>query len=438
MSWTITKISDFLFERKGRYKPTNTEIEGLKRIEKIDFSGNFHIGIKTSNTDMILVKQGDFVISGINVAKGAMGIYTGEEDIVATIHYSSYTFDKNKINVDYFKRFLKSPEFIKLIDEQVKGGIKTEIKPKHILSLEINLPDIDTQNEIVTNFEKIEDDMTELDCEVDNQQNLLTKLKQSILQEAIEGKLTAKWREENQDIEPASILLEKIQAEKEQLIKEKKIKKSKPLAEISEEEIPFEIPDSWECCRLGNLTNIVRGGSPRPAGDPKFYNGEIPFLKVADLTNDNHMYVQKYTYSIKEAGLKKTRYIKSETLLLTNSGATLGIPKISSFPTTFNDGIAAFIYMNEELYKPYFYYLLKSKTLWFLNEASRGQGQPNLNTDIIGDTIIGLPSFEEQKEIVNKIEKLFVICDELEKQINNSKQHTQTLMQAVLKEAFER
>ena len=58
--------------------------------------------------------------------------------------------------------------------------------------------------------------------------------------------------------------------------------------------------------------------------------------------------------------------------------------------------------MNNELFKPYFYFLLKSKTKWFLDEASRGQGQPNLNTDIIGDTIIALPLCEEQKEIVEK------------------------------------
>ena len=150
------------------------------------------------------------------------------------------------------------------------------------------------------------------------------------------------------------------------------------------------------------------------------------------------MYVKGHTYSIKEAGLHKTRYIIDETLMLTNSGATLGIPKICNFPTAFNDGIAAFIHMNIELHKPYFYFILKSKTKWFLDEASRGQGQPNLNTDIIGNTLIALPSIEEQKEIVKKIESLFKICDELETQINSSKTNSQTLMQAVLKEAFEK
>jgi len=168
MSWTKTKIGEFLFERKGKYKPLDEDIQGLKRIEKIDFSGNFHIGDKSSKTNMILAKQGDLVISGINVAKGAMGIYDMKDDVVATIHYSSYTFDKEKINVGYFKRFLKSAEFIRLLNEQIKGGIKTEVKPKHILPLEINLPDIETQNDIVAKFENVEADIENLNGEVNN------------------------------------------------------------------------------------------------------------------------------------------------------------------------------------------------------------------------------------------------------------------------------
>jgi type I restriction enzyme S subunit len=222
-NWQKVKIGDFLFERKGRYKPNDEQIVNLPRIEKIDFGGNFHIGNKDSKTDMILIKDGDLVISGINVAKGAIGIYSGE-DVTATIHYSSYTFDSNKINVEYFKRFLKSSEFIELLNEQVKGGIKTEIKPKHILPLEIQLPDINTQAQIVQHFENVEDDIADVTKEVLKQESLLKKLKQTILQEAIEGKLTAKYRAKNPDIGTAKELLDQIKTEKEQLVKDKKIK----------------------------------------------------------------------------------------------------------------------------------------------------------------------------------------------------------------------
>lgn len=179
------KIGDFLFERAGRYKPKDKEISGLGRLEKIDFSGNFHIGEKDSKTDMIIIKKGDLVISGINVAKGAMGIYRGSEDATATIHYSSYTFNKKIINIDYFGYFLKSSNFVKLLNEQIRGGIKTEIKPKCFLPLEIELPDIEIQNEVVLKINKKLKKYKSIDGNIKNQKYILQKLRQAILQKAM-------------------------------------------------------------------------------------------------------------------------------------------------------------------------------------------------------------------------------------------------------------
>ncbi|MCH7764650.1 MAG: hypothetical protein IIB95_13095, partial [Candidatus Marinimicrobia bacterium] len=255
--WQKVKIGEFLFEREGKYKPEDEVLAGLSRIEKIDFSGNLHIGNKKSNTNMILIKPGDLVISGINVAKGAMGVYSGSSDVIATIHYSSYTFDENIINVKYFKRFLKSSAFIDLLKEQIKGGIKTEVKPKHILPLEIQIPDITEQGNIVSHFKSIESEDDDLKNEITRQRSLLKKLRQTILQEAIEGEMTKQWRKENQDVEPASVLLEKIKAEKAKHVKEKKIKKQKPILPIEKNDIPFKIPGNWEWCRFQNIAEIA-------------------------------------------------------------------------------------------------------------------------------------------------------------------------------------
>ena len=233
------------------------------------------------------------------------------------------------------------------------------------------------------------------------------QLKNAILQEAIEGRLVA----QDPNDEPASALLARIRKEKERLVKAGKLKK-KDLEEtpISEDEIPFEIPESWEWVRLGDIADIVRGGSPRPAGSPEFYGGNIPFLKVADLTKDETMYVNTHTATIKEAGLKKTREVESDTLLLTNSGATLGVPKICTFRTTFNDGIAAFLYLLDDL-KPYLYWFLCSKTEAFRN-INQGTAQPNLNTDIIKSTLFPMPPLEEQRRIISKIEELLPKVEE--------------------------
>jgi type I restriction enzyme S subunit len=435
-NWQKVKIGDFLFERKGRYKPNDEQIVNLPRIEKIDFSGNFHIGNKDSKTDMILIKDGDLVISGINVAKGAMGIYSGE-DVTATIHYSSYTFDSNKINVEYFKRFLKSSEFIELLNEQVKGGIKTEIKPKHILPLEIQLPDINTQAQIVQHFENVEDDIADVTKEVLKQESLLKKLKQTILQEAIEGKLTAKYRAKNPDIGTAKKLLEQIKTEKEKLIKEKKIRPSKPLPPINEDEIPFDIPQNWEWCRLGDISFVGTGATPLTS-EPKYYNGDINWITSSATGAD---FVTEAETKITELALKETNCqiypIGTLVIAMYGQGKTRGQITELMIDSATNQACAAIsIYLKDkalnQFIKKYF-----QKIYLEIRELASGGAQPNLNMQKVKDTMIALPPLEEQKEIVATIEKLFTLCNELESEINQNKTTVDNLMVTVLKESFE-
>lgn len=230
------KILDFLTERQGRYKPDDERIAAYKRLEKIDFSGTIHISEKPTKTDMILVYPGDLVISGINVVKGAVAVYQGKEPVCATIHYSSYIFDDKKVDLKYFKYFVKSPSFVSTLQQQVKGGIKTEIKPNHLLPLEITIPDLETQRQIVKqvseNFKKLK----ELNEEIESQETCTKQLRQNILQEAIEGKLSVDWRKAhplakgNPDFDAAALFKE-IQKEK------KYDKKQKNLAPITDEEI---------------------------------------------------------------------------------------------------------------------------------------------------------------------------------------------------------
>ena len=255
------------------------------------------------------------------------------------------------------------------------------------------------------------------------------QLKNSILQWAIQGKLVP----QDPNDEPASVLLDKIRQEKERLIKEKKIKRDKNASIIYrgednsyyekitatgevkciDEEVPFEIPQGWEWCRIASLADVVRGGSPRPAGSPIFYDGSIPFLKVADLTRESSIYVKSFSSTIKEAGLSKTRLVGAGTLLLTNSGATLGVPKICTFETTFNDGIAAFLSLDERL-KLYVYWFFCYMTDLYRN-INQGTAQPNLNTDIIKMTLVPIPPYKEQIRIVEELGNVSPIIKHYEK-----------------------
>ena len=180
-----------------------------------------------------------------------------------------------------------------------------------------------------------------------------------------------------------------------------------------DEEVPFEIPQGWEWCRIASLADVVRGGSPRPAGSPIFYDGSIPFLKVADLTRESSIYVKSFSSTIKEAGLSKTRLVGAGTLLLTNSGATLGVPKICTFETTFNDGIAAFLSLDERL-KLYVYWFFCYMTDLYRN-INQGTAQPNLNTDIIKMTLVPIPPYKEQIRIVEELGNVSPIIKHYEK-----------------------
>ncbi len=315
--WKKVKIKDFLTERSEHYKPNDNRITKYKRLDKIDFSGMIQISTKPTKTNMILVQPGDLVISGINVAKGALAVYQGTEPIVATIHYSSYIFDDSLIDLDYFKFFVKSPAFMEILKKQVKGGIKTEIKPKHFLPLEIFIPDLQTQKEIVkkvsANLERAE----KLIEEIQKQKSYVKQLRQNILQEAIEGKLTADWRKThpvvkgNPDFDAES-LFEKIQEEKchtdslgkknchadsELLRNSQKCvslsrKQTVSLSgltrqSISENETPFEIPDGWKWVRLGEIGTLA-GGKRLPPGE-NFANEKTNhvYIRIKDMKNDS-------------------------------------------------------------------------------------------------------------------------------------------------------
>jgi type I restriction enzyme, S subunit len=376
---------------------------------------------------------------------------------------------KTSINADYLCRYLGSPISTNYYLTHGKGTAQKGIYLGQLNEMLIAIPPLAEQHRIVAKIDRLMAQCDELEnLGSDRNQKRITihtaaidrlltaqadsdfstawdfiqqhfgelysvkenvaELRKAILQLAVMGKLVP----QDPNDEPASELLKAISASKNRLVLQGKVKEPKSLPEIRSEEIQYQLPEKWEWVRLGKITNIVRGGSPRPAGDPEFYDGDIPFLKVADLTATDEMYLKTSTYSIKEAGLRKTRLVPPDTLMLTNSGATLGIPKICTFETTFNDGIAAFIYMDKNLDKPFFYYVLSSRTQWFLDVASRGQGQPNLNTDIIGETPVALPPLAEQRRIVTKIGQLMTLCNELEQQIDAATDKRTELLKALM------
>lgn len=442
--WKKVKIGEFLTEREGRFKPDDKRISKYKRLDKIDFSGNIHLSNKPTKTDMILVQPGDLVISGINVAKGAITVYQGEEPVCATIHYSSYTFDSSKVDLDYFKFFVKSAAFIAAMQKQVKGGIKTEIKPKHLLALEISIPDLGTQKKIVKEISSQLEKTEQLSSEIEKQKSYAKQLHQNIFQEAIEGKLTADWRKQhpvqkgNPDYD-AEALFEQIQKER------KNEKKQKELSPITDEEKPFEIPEGWKWVRLGSIIQYLsdfnsNGGYALLDSNVKMYGTKDYAIMIRTTDFENGFDLAKVKYINEKAYnlLEKSKLFGNEIIMnkIGSAGKTFIMPKLN-YPASLGRN-AFLIRLTTRCEVKFIYDVLNSD---FgkndIQQYVKGALTKTITKDNVRRLLIPFPPLSEQKEIVTRVEKYLQTITQLETQIATRETTTKQLMQSILKDAFE-
>ena len=446
--WKKVKIGDFLTEREGRYKPDDKEISKHKRLEKIDFSGTIHISDKPTKTDMIIVHPGDLVISGINVAKGAVAVYQGNEPVCATIHYSSYTFDSSKVDLDYFKYFVKSPAFIAALQKQVKGGIKTEIKPRHLLPLEISIPDLQTQQEIVKKISSQLQKTERLSLEIESQKNYAKLLRQNILQNAIEGKLTEDWRKKNpvQKGNPdydAEALFEQIQNEKYHtdsiLLTQNQDKKKKGKSldfpnPCDNEEKPFAIPDGWKWVHLNNIALSGLGKTLNKSTDK---GDECPYLCSINVYWEgiNLEVIKKSRFTEQE----KEKYRLQKGDLLICEGGEAGRTAIwnNNIDMYYQNALHRIRFYGNVIPELYRYILEIYKLSGIINKYLKGMGIQHLVQSSLNAICVPLPSLKEQEEIVNKVETLLAKVTTLEKQIQDRKSLSDKLIFGIIKENLE-
>ena len=240
------------------------------------------------------------------------------------------------------------------------------------------------------------------------------ELKNSILQLAIQGKLVPQRPEEGN----AEELYKQIQAEKQKLIKEGKIKKEKPLPPITDNEKPFEIPASWKWVRLGEIGSWASGATPSRS-NPDYYNGTIPWLKTGDL---NDSYITDTSECITELALFKTsvRLNPIGSVLIAMYGATIGKIGILKIDATTNQACCACIPLDGILNKYIFYFLLGYRQNFI--KMGAGGAQPNISKEKIINTSFPLPPLAEQKRIVAKIEELLPYVERYETAYNKLQQ----------------
>lgn len=228
-------------------------------------------------------------------------------------------------------------------------------------------------------------------------------LRERILDLAMRGKLVP----QDPNDEPASVLLEKIKAEKAELVKEKKIKKTKPLPEITDDEKPFDIPDSWEWVRLGEVSILKNGKTPRKKDISN--DGIYPYFKVKDM-NNNELYMEKIQNFVGKEYQKQTMP-KNTIIFPKNGGAVLTAKKrilIQDSLVDLNTG-GIIPYKNSNF--KYIFYLFSSLNI---KNYVKGSAVPTINSKKLKETLVPLPPLSEQSRIAAKIAQLFALLRKVE------------------------
>jgi len=316
-------------------------------------------------------------------------------------------YDSDETIKMYLFRIMKGLDILEDSKKAVKGATLNTTSLNSIL---VPLPPLAEQKRIVAKVDELFALIDELDSNKEELLEVINLTRNQVLQLAIQGKLV----DQDPNDEPASVLLEKIKEERDKLVREKEIKKQKPLPEITEEEKPFKIPESWEWVRLGEIGDWGAGATPKRS-NPKYYkNGTIPWIKTGEL---NDGYIKHSEEYITEEAIKETsvRMNKIGDVLIAMYGATIGKLGILKIKATTNQACCACTPFNGVFNRYLFYYLLSQRE----NLKNKGEGgaQPNISKEKIVNYIFPLPPIAEQKRIVEKVDTIMNMLDELEKTI---------------------
>ena len=427
MSWEKKKIGDLCSITKGKIGiskaisgeyPLVVTSEARKSHNEFHFEGEAVVIPLVSSTG-----HGHRSLKRIHYQTGKFA--------VGSILCAVIPNDDKILNAEFLYRFLDLNREKELVN-RMRGMANVTLPMKEIANVEVPLPPLDEQIKFVAEYKKLETANNTLSTEITNQLKLVKQLRQSFLREAMQGKLV----EQNKTDEPATELLAKIKAEKVQLIKEKKIKKQKPLAPITKEEIPFEIPENWVWCRLGEVANNIHYGfnaSAKPNKD------EVRLLRITDIQDNKVEWNTVPGCDFSEKDLK-SYLLKENDIVIARTGGTIGksyIVKDITIKSLFASYLIRVI-PNSLTNADFLKLFLESPDYWKqLYEAAWGAGQPNVNATKLNSLILSIPPISEQKRIVVKLDKLMSYCDRLEESIKNSQTQNEMLLGQVLREALE-
>ncbi len=414
------------------------------RLIGVSNEHGLHASSRDTSADLARYQRIDkywFAYNPMRVNVGSIGLADDESKTGFTSPDYTVFSCREGLDPRYLLHFLKSDYGLEAIARNCSGAVRKRLYYSGLAAIKLPIPCVDEQRALVSRIDRISQTIRFI-REENSDRHELPQLKQAILQEAIQGKLTAAWRAGHPDVEPASQLLRRIHSEKARLIAAKELRPEKPLPKITSIERPFEIPTGWEWCYLDDFLNVRSG----IAKGGKHYTGPTnptPYLRVANVQR-GYLVLDEIKYldlPVSEA----TKYALQDGDLLVNEG---GDPDKVGRCAIWRNEVEGCVHQNHIFsMRPYvassieveFMPLMLNSTFCqshFLGSYKQTTNLASINKTVLRSTPIPLPPLGEQVAIVSRVEALMLTCRALDAEIEHARNHAADLLQAVLKEAF--
>jgi type I restriction enzyme S subunit len=440
MSWKKVKLGELVDNFSVRAK----DVGGAEGLDFFGVSNSEGI-IKTKYAaedkaeDYKIIEKDCFAYNPYRVNVGSIGMVADNIRGLISPAYVIFKPKPNTIKAELLYKFLKSSEGLRQIKFYARGTVRQALRFEDLCNIELSIPSYNEQ-EIL--FEKLNNTQLEselLSTELTHQLDLVKKLRQQLLQDAVQGKLV----KQNPNDETASELLKKIKKQKETLIKQKKLK----IGRATEQSVSLindvEIPNAWQWCKSDEILFVTKlAGFEYSEHISLKESGDIPVVRAQNvrplnIDKSNLLYIDaKTSTTLERCALTK------KCLLVTFIGA--GIGDVATFEENERWHLAPNVAKMEPFdgcedlinVKYLNYYLMSKLGQIEIFKHVKATAQPSLSMGTIRDIDFAIPPFAEQNRIVQKLDELMQYCNDLEASIKQSQQQNEKLLQQVLREAL--
>lgn len=436
-NWKKVKLGTLLTESKILSENPNTDNRIRVKLNVLGVEKRPVTKDKKGATRYYIRKAGQFIYGKQNLHKGAFGIIPGELDgFESSLDIPAFDVDESCYPEWIYYFFRKSDFYLKL-ENLAKGVASKRIQSKQIFDLDIYLPTKEQQKDILDEIEKGEFNNHRLLKEIQLQQENLIKLRQSVLNDGVNGKLTLNWRTENSSVEVSKKLLERIKIEKEKLIQENILKKEKALASVKPNEIPFKIPEDWSWIRFGEIIKFMAYGTSQKTDDN---TNNVPVLRMGNVSSDGKLIFSNLKYITPDHKDLPKLFLENGDLVFnrTNSYDLVGKSAV------FNEGNDKYTLASYLIKVSLFNNFLNSEYInnYIISPICRKNqiepliiaqtNQANFSGSKLKSILVPLPPLKEQMEIVKMTNQLHFNCDKIEQEITTNRDKSEKLFQSFL------